>query len=389
MINSGGCAVCHIPRALQLIDIVKEKSVFLFGPLQTGKSHLIRHQFPDVKVFNLLDAGLYQRLNNDPTLIRRELVAGSPLAKIVVIDEIQRIPELLNEVHLMIEELGVKFILTGSSARGLKKKGVSLLAGRARSRTLHPFVRQELGDEFDLLRAINRGLIPSIYFSDSYLEDLQEYTGTYLREAIAAEGIARNIPAFSRFLEVAARCNGTMINYTNIASDAEVKRSTVVDYFQILLDTLVAFELPAWKNSVKRKAIGKSKFYFFDLGVVNSLCKNRNIEVGSTVFGANFEHFIFHELKSYCDYYPMKGLAYWRSKSQFEVDFILDGRVAVEVKAKKNPTKNDLKGIRALQEESLLERYIVVSLAEQKTVMDGITVYPYQQFLSDMWSGGI
>jgi uncharacterized protein len=375
----------HIPRILHLSDIAAKKSVFLFGARQTGKSTLIRHQFENPLVYNLLDASLYRKLNSDPSLIRKEISALPIKPKVVVIDEIQMIPDLLNEVHLLIEEFKVHFVLTGSSARALKKKGVNLLAGRARSRTLHPFIYKELKEDFDLLKGLNRGLIPSIYFSDEYNEDLSNYSGTYLKEEIAAEGLSRNIPAFSRFLEVAAKSNGCLINYANIASDAEVKRGTVVDYFQILRDTLIGFDLPAWTKSTNRKPITTSKFYFFDIGIVNYLCKNGEIKEGSSLFGAAFEHYIFHELKTYCDYNPEKELHFWRSKSGLEVDFILNNDLAIEVKAKKTVTGKDLKGLKALREERIVNRYIVLSNVDKKRIEDGIEIFPYQEFLDELW----
>jgi predicted AAA+ superfamily ATPase len=386
MINDIGVVMHHIPRILHLPDIANKKSVFLFGARQTGKSTLIRHQFDNPLIYNLLDASLYRKLNSDPSLIRKEISAMAKTPKIVVIDEIQMIPELLNEVHLLIEEYQINFVLTGSSARALKKKGVNLLAGRARSRTLHPFIYKELKNEFDLLKALNQGLIPSIYFSDEYQEDLANYSGVYLKEEIAAEGLSRNIPAFSRFLEVAAKSNGCLINFTNIASDAEVKRGTVVDYFQILRDTLIGFDLPAWTKSTNRKPITTSKFYFFDIGIVNHLCKNGEIKEGSSLYGAAFEHYIFHELKTYCDYSPEKELHFWRSKSGFEVDFILNNDIAIEVKAKKTVSNKDLKGLKALRDENLVSRYIVLSNVDTKRIEDGIEIYPYREFLDELWN---
>ena len=375
----------YVERRIQINEIIDKKSLFLFGPRQTGKSSLIRHSDLNARIYNLLDAGLYRRLSADPTLIRKELVENNPIPGLVVIDEIQRLPELLNEVHLMIEEFGIKFLLTGSSARSLRRKGVNLLAGRARSRRLHSFSFCELGDDFDLEKFLTYGGIPSIYFSDNPQEDLSEYTGIYLREEIAAEGLSRNIPAFSRFLEVAALSNGCMLNYSKISSDAEVKRSTVVDYFQILRDTLIGDDLPAWQKSIKRKSIATAKFYFFDPGVVNFLSKNGKIQQGSTLFGQAFEHFIFHELKAFCDYHPPKTLHYWRSKSQYEVDFIFDEKVAIEVKGKSHLNQQDFKGLLALKEEKILSRYLIVSCVETAYRDHGISVLPWQVFLEQLW----
>ena len=255
-----------IPRRLDLRAIVERKSCFLFGPRQTGKSTLIRQQFADCPVWNLLDQKQFLRLSRNPALIR-EALAERGGAAIVVIDEIQRLPALLNEVHLLIEEHGIRFLLTGSSARRLRRRGVNLLGGRARSRVLHPFVRVELGGRFDLDRALEHGLLPPIVFSESPAEDLAAYAGDYLREEVAAEAIVRNIGAFSRFLQVAALAHGEMINFANLASDAQVPASTVREYYEILKDTLIAHEVPAFTDTRKRKAISTSKYYLFDVGV--------------------------------------------------------------------------------------------------------------------------
>jgi len=306
--------------------------------------------------------------------------------RIVVIDEIQKLPALLDEVHLLIEKYRTHFLLTGSSARKLRRGGINLLGGRARSQTLHPFIFSELA-EFDLLKALNYGLIPSIYFSDDPVEDLKAYAGNYLREEIAAEGLTRNVPAFSRFLEVAALCNGTIINYTQIANDAQVPKSTVQEYFKILQDTLIAEELPAWRETVKRKPILTSKFYFFDVGVVRHLQHRSRLQEKSPEFGEAFETYMYHELKSYIDYQSHGDLHYWRSKSNFEVDFILNGVTAIEIKAKNTIGNRDLKGLRALQEEALLKNYIVVSLEKRPRTVDSITVLPWRIFIERLWAG--
>ncbi|MDN5937190.1 MAG: AAA family ATPase, partial [Salinisphaera sp.] len=264
------------PRLLDLKPVLEHKSCFVFGPRQTGKSSLIRACFSGHKVYNLLDTRQYQRLAARPRLIREELTDAD---QIIVIDEIQKLPALLDEVHLLIEEHGVRFLLTGSSARALKRKGVNMLGGRARSRTLHPFVSRELGKAFELARALDVGLLPSIYFSDAPYEDLQAYTGDYLREEIAAEAAVRNIGAFGRFLEVAAACHGQMLNYTRVANDAQVPTSTVREYFQLLRDTFLGYELPAWKQSLQRKPISTAKFYFFDIGLARSLQKRQGLRI--------------------------------------------------------------------------------------------------------------
>jgi len=327
----------YIRRSLNLPALLTKKSHFLFGPRQTGKSFLIRHALPGIRVYNLLQTVTYLNLSQNLGRMSKEL---TPQDKIIVIDEIQRLPELLNEVQLLIEEKGVKFLLTGSSARKLRRSGVNLLGGRARTVHLHPLTTSELGDDFALHRALHHGLIPSIYLSDDPKADLEAYAGTYLQQEIVAEGATRNVPAFSRFLKIAALCNGTIVNFTNIANDAQVPRTTVYEYFEILKDTLILHELPAWKKSKKRKPISSSKFYFFDVGVVRSL-QGRQFSPGTPEFGEAFETFIMQELIAYKDYLSGEPIEYWRSRSGFEVDFILGDHTAIEVKAKENVNDHD------------------------------------------------
>lgn len=372
-----------IKRILDLHKLLTLKSTFLFGPRQTGKTELIRQQFKDYKYYNLLDRGLYLRLQNDPTLIRKEL---SKTDKIIIIDEIQKIPELLDEVQLMIEEYRINFLLTGSSARSLKSRGINLLGGRARERHLHPFIYHELNKQFDLIRALDTGLIPSIYFSDSPFEDLESYCGQYLREEVAGEAKVRNIGAFSRFLEVAGQCNGQMINYSQIASDAQVPVSTTREYFQILYDTFLAYELKSFNQTIKRKPISTSKFYFFDIGVARFLQGRNGLAKKSPEFGEAFEHYIFHEISSWVSYNQKKPIKYWRSTSQFEVDFIIEDKIAVEVKGKSIISSKDLKGLKMLREENLLTRYIVVSTVERDYVEDEILIMNWKSFLDKLWS---
>ena len=306
-----------------------------------------------------------------------------------MIDEIQKLPVLLDEVQLLIEERGIRFLLTGSSARKLRRGGVNLLGGRAATAALHPFVSKEL-DSLDLMRALRFGLLPPVYFSEAPEADLADYAGTYLREEIAAQGLTRNVPAFSRFLEVAALCNGRQINFTKISNDAQVARSTVQEYFAILKDTLLAFELPAWQRTLRRKPVQIHKFYFFDGGVAHYLRGGGELRESSPAFGEAFESFIFHELRSYVDYRfgPLtEKLHYWRSKSGFEVDFILADSIAIEVKAGRHVSRQDLKGLRAIAEEKTLRRLICVSLESHGRAADGVEIMPWRQFLEHLWSG--
>lgn len=360
-----------------------KKSHFLFGPRQTGKTFLIRRVLPDARIYDLLDSAVYLALSQRPARLAEEL---TPRDKVVVIDEVQRLPVLLNEVHRLIEQRGVRFLLTGSSARKLRRGGVNLLGGRARTRFLHPLTSRELGAHFDLARAIERGLLPSIYFSDDPKADLDAYTGTYLQQEIVAEGATRNAPAFSRFLRVAALCNATLVNFTNVASDAQVPRTTVYEYFEILKDTLLLHEVPAWRMSRKRKPLVSSKYYFFDVGVASAL-QGRLVKPETPEFGAAFETWLLHEIVAYRDYVSGEPVNYWRSTSGFEVDFILGDHTAIEVKAKSNVSPQDLKSLRALAEEKRLKRYLCVSLEPRRRQVEGVTILPFRQFLDALWNG--
>jgi len=372
-----------VPRLLVLPTLLARRSHFLFGPRQTGKTYLIRHGLPGVRTYDLLESAVYLDLSRSPGRLGQEL---SPRDKIVAIDEIQRLPELLNEVHRLIETRGVRFLLTGSSPRKLRRGGVNLLGGRARTARLHPLCRQELGDRFELGRAIARGTLPAIYFSDDPGTDLTAYAGTYLQEEVVAEGAARNVPAFSRFLRVAAFCNGTMVNFTKLASDAQVARTTVHEYFRILVDTLILHELPAWRRTIKRKPIAASKYYLFDVGVVGAL-QGRAFRRGTPEFGSALETYTMHELICHRDYRGGGPISYWRSTAGHEVDFIVGDHTAIEVKASATVSTADLRSLRALAEEHLLKNYVCVCLAERPREVDGVQVLPYEEFLARLSAG--
>lgn len=380
-----------VPRVLDLSTLIARKSHFLFGPRQTGKSTLVRATLaagPPTRrphVYNLLESDTYLSLAREPWRIRQEV---QDRGAIVVIDEIQKLPQLLDEVQWLIEERGSRVLMTGSSARKLRGGGVNLLGGRARSRTLHPFVSQELG-EIDLLRALSYGTLPPIYLSENPGADLKSYTGDYLREEIAQEGLTRNIPAFGRFLEIAALCNGRILNITKISNDAQVPRTTVHEYFQILRDTLVGHDLPAWGKSRTRKPLATSKFFFFDVGVARALQGRGPVEEKSADFGDALEAYLFHELRSWVDYRGRGELAYWRTTSGFEVDFVLDEAAAIEVKATRNAGARDLKGLRVIREETGIRRRYLVCLEPRPRLLEGIEILPWREFLVRLWQSAI
>lgn len=373
----------ELTRCLNLAGLLAKKSHFLFGPRQTGKTHLIQKNLPKARVYDLLDGGTLAALSQNPGRIEQEL---TPQDHCIVIDEVHRLPDLLNEVHRLIEKKKIHFLLTGSSARKLRRTGVNLLGGRARTKYLHPLSASELGNHFDLNRALSNGLIPSIYLSDDPRADLEAYSGSYLKEEIMAEGAVRNLPAFSRFIHVAALCNASVVNFTNVANDAQVKRTTVYEYFEILRDTLILRELPAWREGRSRKPRVSSKYYFFDTGVAHHL-QGRIIHPGTTEFGAAFETFILHELTCCRDYQGLSELSFWRSASGFEVDFLIGDRIALEAKAKTNVAPYDLRSLHAIKEEGAFRRLICVSLEPHPRNADGIEILPVSAFLKALWSG--
>lgn len=375
----------YIKRCLNLQNLMDQKSYFLLGPRQTGKTSLIAHSLKNVRVYNLLDNSLFLEMSRDPGRLAQEI---GPKDKVVVIDEIQRLPELLNEVHRLIEEKGLRFLLTGSSARKLRRKGVNLLGGRARTKHLHPLTYDELNDKFDLNKALNAGLIPSIYFSDDADADLSAYCGTYLKEEILAESLIRNIPAFSRFLKIVSLCNARIVNFTNVANDAQVPRTTVYEYFEILKDTLIIRELPAFLSGKKRKPICSSKFYFFDIGVARNLQGRSQFAAGTPEYGDAFETFIVNEIFALSDYCKELMLSFWRSKSGYEVDLIIGKDMAIEIKGKSVVSPDDLRGLKALEQEHTFKRRICVCLEKRRRQVDGVEVVPYQDFLAEMWGDG-
>ncbi len=369
------------PRALDLPSLLSAKSHFLFGPRQTGKTTLIRETLKDAEVFDLLDRD-FRAVSRDPSVIDEAITDRT---KVVVIDEIQKMPQLLDKVHHLIETRNVNFLLTGSSARKLRRGGHNLLGGRAGILRLHPLLLRELGDEFRLQRALQHGTLPSIYLSDTPRRDLESYVMTYLRGEIAAEGLSRNLPAFSRLLDVAAECNASVVNFNSLSSDLGIPRTTVVEHFEILRDTLLIHELPAWRESKVRKATARSKFYFFDSGVAAAVLGRRGLNRGTSEFGFAFETWMMHELQGWADYASNEPLHYWRSQSGFEVDFLIGDHTAIEVKGKEEVGNRDLRSLRSLMEEETFKRYICVCLEPRPRRVDEILILPYQRFLDDLW----
>ncbi len=373
----------------QIFEGIGSESAFLWGARQTGKSTLLKSLFPGSPYFDLLLSDEYDRFQRNPGLLREILIAlNSP--EVVIIDEIQRIPALLNEIHWMIVNKNIRFILSGSSPRKILRTGSNLLGGRALRYELYPLVYQEIPG-FDLLRTLNNGLLPRHYLSHKPEKLISAYIGSYLRDEVMAEARIRNIAAFARFLEMAAFSNGEMVNYTNIATDCGVSAPTVKEYFQILEDTLTGRFLPSFQKKPKRRVILAPKFYFFDIGIANQLVKRGRIEFGSESFGKAFEHFIYLELYAHSKYTDLNyQISYWRTTSQIEVDFILgDHDVAIEVKSTDMVNKRHIKGLQSFAEEYSVKRLIIVSNDPYPRQIENVSVLPWRIFLDQLWAGDI
>lgn len=369
-------------RNLNLAELLKAKSYFLFGPRGTGKTSLIAKQLENAKVYDLLDADIFRALIKRPKLLEDQNTSRD----IIVIDEIQKFPALLDEVHRLISKKGYKFLLTGSSARKLKHGAANLLGGRAWQSSLFPLCSNEIPD-FDFIKYLNTGGLPAHYLSNTPQEELQNYISLYLQEEIQEEALTRNIPAFAEFLELIALTNGKEISYDSLASDCGVSPSTIKNYLEILTDTLIGFHLTAFTKTKKRKAISRGKFYLFDVGVVNSLCQRGEIKLNSELFGSAFEQFILQEIRAYLGYTRKNiKMHYWRSTSQFEVDLILGNKWAVEIKSTKLVQEKHLKGLNALKEEKLIENYAVISQdSEPRKIGRDIHILPWDYFLKNLW----
>lgn len=372
-------------RILNLSELLKKKSFFLFGPRATGKTTLIEDSLPDAQVIDLLHSKTYSTLVRNPSALA-EIITDPK--RIVVIDEVQKLPELLDEVQRLIRKHQITFLLTGSSARKLKHGAANLLGGRAREARLFPLVSVEIG-KVDLEKILNHGGIPDIYDSDEPDEDLAAYVDTYLREEIKAEAVTRQVSAFVEFLDACALSNGQEINYESLASDLQISASTLKNYFLILEDTLIGFRLKGFTETRKRKATVRAKHYLFDLGVTRHLSRQGCIKVGSKAFGEALEHFIILETRAYLSYTRQRvEQRYWRSASQFEVDLLIGRSRAIEIKATEHPSEKHLRGLRALKEEGIFKHYYLVCLTPHRRVTaDGIVIVNWRDFLAEMWRG--
>jgi uncharacterized protein len=373
----------------QVLEGSGNESLFLWGARQTGKSTLLKSLFPNALWFDLLLSDTFLRYQSEPQQFRQAVLASGNTVPVVV-DEIQKIPALLDEIHWLIVNHSVRFILSGSSPRKIIRAGNNLLGGRALRYELYPLIHAEIPD-FELLRALNNGLLPRHYLSENPKKLIEAYIGNYLKDEILAEAKIRNINAFTQFLEAAAFSNGEIVNYSNIATECGVSHNTVKEYFQILEDTLLGRFLPSFQKKPKRRVILAPKFYYFDLGIVNKLLKRGRIEAKSESFGHAFEHFIYQELHAHSKYSEKDYMiSYWRTTSQFEVDFILgDHEVAIEVKGTDNVQPRHLKGLKSFSEEYSVKKLIVVSDDPLERKVGNISIVPWKIFLERLWQGEI
>ncbi|MEW6363875.1 MAG: AAA family ATPase [Acidobacteriota bacterium] len=363
-------------------------AAFLWGPRQTGKTTLLHQQFPTARFYDLLDSGLAAELSVQPRVFREQTLAERP--ELVVIDEIQKVPELLDEVHWLLENTSTRFALCGSSARKLRRRGRNLLGGRATEFRLLPLTSEEI-PSLDLLRLLNHGALPIHYLVDDPAPLLRAYVSTYIKEEIIDEAATRNVPAFSRFLQLVGLTHGRQLNYANIAREANVSAATVRSYFRILDDTLLGFTLEPWRRTRHRRLVETAKFYLFDIGVANHLDPEAGtISEGSDLFGRAFEHFLLNEVRAFLAYRGKnRRLTFWRTSSGYEVDLIVgDLALALEFKSAKRVRHEDLRGMRALLDEHRPGRAIVVSCEERpRTTEDGIEIVAWRDFCKRLWHG--
>lgn len=360
-------------------------SYFLFGPRGTGKTTWLKAAYPRALHLNLLESERYRLLSAQPEMLRALALAQAE-GQVVVIDEVQRIPELLHEVHDLIEtRKDLCFVLTGSSARKLRRGGVDLLAGRAFVRSLHPFMAAEL-PAFDLARALEIGLVPLIVADSAPEAALRAYVGLYLKEEVSAEGLTRNIGQFSRFLEAAAFSHGAVLNASQVARDCQVERKTVVSYLEILEDLLLAFRLPVFTRRAKRETIAHPKLYFFDAGIFRSLRPKGPLDRPEEIEGAALEGLVAQHLRAFLAYRDGGDqLSYWQTRGGVEVDFVLYGEdlfQAIEVKNTSRIRPQDLRGLRAFGEDYPEAGLVLLYRGQDRLLLDRILCLPVEQFLT-------
>lgn len=379
------------------MDIPPHQSAFLWGPRKTGKTTYLKTAFPESVRYDLLETDVQEQFAKDPSRFRHEVLALSPerRAKPIIIDEVQKVPALLDEVHGLIENAGASFILCGSSPRKLKRGGANLLGGRAWGYRMFPLTSREVPG-FDLLRALNTGLIPAHYTSPNPARSLKAYVGDYLKEEIRAEGLARKVPAFSRFLDALAFGAGEMTNFANVARDCGVDAKTVKEYYQILVDTLVGYLVHPYSKRAGRDIITSTpKHYWCDIGIQNALSGEEVRSLRGPYAGKLLEGFVLMELMACLGYRELRHeVQYWRTKTGLEVDFVIGGRAAVEVTVSPRAGPRELRGLKAFLDEHEVETASLVCLEPRARRIElgrkaAVDVLPWQEFLDRLWAGRI
>ena len=375
------------------VDLPPRQSAFLWGPRKTGKSTYLKARFPHSVIYDFLQTDLFIEFSKKPSLLRERLLAKDDhiLSYPVILDEVQKVPQILDEVHWLIENQGLRFILCGSSSRKLKRGKANLLGGRAWRFEMFPLVSSEI-EGLDLLKVLNRGMIPDHYLREDYKKTLKAYTLDYLKEEVFDEGLTRNIPAFSRFFDAMAFSHGELTNYSNISRDCGIDPKTVKEYYQILVDTLLGTIVPPFKRRQNRQVISKApKFYLFDVGVAGAITKRHLEEERGELFGKAYEHFIFMEITAYNSYNELDyEINFWRTKSGLEVDFVLGGgEVAIEVKGSARIEKSDLRPLGTFIEEYSPRQALVVCNEKEERVYGQIRIMPHKTFLRNLWEGNI
>jgi len=384
----------NIKRMLNM-KLPKRQSAFLWGARKTGKTTYLKENFPDSIVYDFLKTDLFLEISKKPSLLRERLLAcpAAALKKPIILDEVQKVPQVLDEVHWLIENKALRFVLCGSSARKLKRGHANLLGGRAWRYELFPLTSREIG-KIDILRVLNHGLVPLHYLQgdDNCKKSLKAYVGDYLREEVFAEGLTRNIPAFSRFFDAFGYSHGEITNYANIARDCGIDAKTVKEYYQILLDTLLAVRIEPFKKRQSRQVITKaSKYYLFDVGVAGYLTRRRLEEQRGPEFGKAFEHFMLMEIVAFRSYagkdFPIN---FWRTKTGLEVDFVLgSGEVAIEIKGTSRVDKKDMNAMEIFVQAYSPKKSIIVCNEKEKRVRNKVTILPWEIFLEELWDGKI
>lgn len=366
-----------------------DEAMFLFGGRQTGKSTLLKERFPKAVYIDLLKSDVRNRFKQHPEEFRESLLRYPP-ETLVIVDEIQKVPDLLDEVHWLMVEKGLWFILSGSSARKIKKSGANNLGGRAIPETLFPLVSAEIPD-FDLERAVQNGMIPRHYAVANARNRMRAYIDLYLKEEIIEEALVQNADEFVRFMEVAAIMDGEILNYENVASDCEVSANTVKAYYKILVDTLLGFEVPAYRKVIKRKLYKAPRFYYFDVGIANHLTKRYHLAPRTPEYGHAFEHLIMQEIAAYLGYTNSdEELTYWHTYENLEVDAVIgDARVAIEIKSKEHIDHDDKKGVTEFAKEHPDTRQIIVSRDRISRRSGDVDLYYVTDFFKALWAGEI